>query len=43
MLSQRLHFDLTSYPFDGPVPEVPHTERGHPSTGRCWTGLTAST
>ena len=28
MLSQRLHFDLTSYPFDGPVPEVPHTERG---------------
>jgi FMN-dependent oxidoreductase (nitrilotriacetate monooxygenase family) len=28
ILSKRLHFDLTGYPIDGPVPELPPTERG---------------
>jgi N-acetyl-S-(2-succino)cysteine monooxygenase len=28
ILSKRLHFDFSGYPIDGPVPDIPPTERG---------------
>jgi alkanesulfonate monooxygenase SsuD/methylene tetrahydromethanopterin reductase-like flavin-dependent oxidoreductase (luciferase family) len=43
MLSARLGVDISKYPLDGPIPDLPLADTSQASPGRCWPRASART